>query len=359
MKIIKCKNKKKAIEEALVVLKKGGLVICPTETCYGVCADAANPLAVRKLLEYKGQRSKPISIAAANRQMAKKYVEINEIAQNLYDNFLPGPLTVVSKSKGKVVPDLEAGTKTLGIRIPDYPLILEIIKKFGRPITSTSANTAAKKTPYSLNDILKYTSKKRLTLIDVFLDAGKLVNRPTSTVVNTTLNELSVIRQGEIIIPDVSGKVFISNSEKETQNIAKQIFEKYKDALVSKTLCFALQGELGSGKTQFVKGLARALKISQNIPSATFFLIKEYPYKLKNYSGKLYHIDTWKMEKGEELWELGLEKMFKPGNILAIEWLQKIKSILEKLPKKKIHLAWITIEIIGKNKRKINFQSQK
>lgn len=358
MKIIKIKNKKKAIKEALVCLQKGGLVICPTETCYGVFGDAINQNAVKKLFQYKGERNKPISVAVSDKEMAKKYVEINEISQNLYDNFLPGPLTVVSKSKGKVVQELEAGTKTLGIRIPDYPFVLELIKKFGKPLTSTSANTAAKKTPYSLNDILKYTSKKRLALIDLFLDAGKLLIRPTSTVVNSSLNELSVIRQGEIVIPDTFGQVFISNSETETKKIAKQIFEKYKGLLVSKTLCFALQGELGSGKTKFVKGLAKTLKIYQNIPSPTFFLLKEYPYKLENYSGKLYHIDTWKMEKEEEIWGLGFKKMFRPGNIIAIEWLQKIKSILEKLPKK-IYLVWLSIEVIGENKRKINYQIRK
>lgn len=353
------KQKKELIRKVLAVLRRGGLVICPTETCYIPCVDSTNPNAVRKLFQYKGERGKPISVAVADKEMAKEYVEINEISENLYDNFLPGPLTVVSWSKGKVVPDLEAGTKTLGIRIPDYPLTLKIIKQFGKPLTSTSANTAGKKTPYSLNDILKYTSKKRLALIDLFLDAGQLSIRPTSTVVNTTLNELSMIRQGEVVIPDIRGQFFVSHSEQETKKIAQQIFEKYKGLLVSKALCFALQGELGAGKTQFVKGLAKSLKISENIPSPTFFLMKEYPYKLENYSGKLYHIDTWKMEKGEEIWGLGFKKILKPGNIIAIEWLQKIKSILEKLPKRKVHLIFVTIEILKETERKINYQSRK
>jgi L-threonylcarbamoyladenylate synthase len=358
MRIVKTKNEKPAVREAVAALKNGGLVICPTETCYIPAVDATNPEAVKKLLAYKGERKrKPISVAMANMKMAKEYVEINETAKNLYQNFLPGPLTVVSKSRGKVIAGLEGGAGTLGIRIPDYPLTLKIIKELDKPITSTSANTSGRKTPYSLGDILKYTSKKKLALIDLFLDAGRLPLRPTSTVVDTTLNEPKILRQGEIVIADVPGQVFFSNSEEETKQIAGQIFGKYKGLLVSQALIFALQGELGSGKTQFIKGLGRALKISANIPSPTFFIIREYPYRLDSGPGKLFHIDTWKMEKGEELLDLGLGRMLKLGNILAIEWLQKIKSILEKLPKKKIHLIWVTIKTLSETRRKINYQS--
>ena len=359
MKIINLKKEfeEKIIKDTLTVLKNGGLVIYPTETCYGIGADATNPKAVEKIFQYKGQwRGKPILIAVANKQMARKYVEINEIAENLYQNFLPGPVAVVSKSEGKVVPRIESTTHTLGIRIPDYPLVLTIIRAFGKPITSTSANTSGKKTPYSLEDILKYTSKKRLGLIDLFLDAGKLPLRPTSTVVDTTLNEPTVLRQGEIVIPDIPGQTFVSNSEEQTKLIAQEILEKYKNLLISKPLIFALQGELGSGKTQFAKGLGQALKITSNIPSPTFIFFREYPYKIASNQGIFYHLDTWRMEKGEEILDLGFKKMLGPTNIIAIEWLQKVKPILEEISQKtKVCLVWVTIEILSETKRRINY----
>lgn len=348
----------KIIRQAVSVLNKGGIIIYPTETCYGIGADTTNQQAVQKVLEFKGERKgKPILIAVANKKMAANYVQINETAENYYQNFLPGPVAVVSKSKGQVAPGIEAANKTIGIRIPNYPLILKIIKVFGKPITSTSANTTGKKPPYSSADITKYTSQKRLKLIDLFLDAGQLPVRPPSTVVDTTLNEPAILRQGEIVIPNIPGHNFISNSENETKKIAGQIFSRYQNLLSTQPLIFALQGELGSGKTQFAKGLGSALGIKTNIPSPTFILVREYPYRLPFTHGIFYHIDTWRLQKGEELIELGLRKMLRPGNIIAIEWLQKIRPILENLAQKhKVCLIWLTIETLSENKRRIKYK---
>ncbi len=359
MEIIKVKDERNSIKRAVFILKNGGLIIYPTETCYGLGADATNNEAVKKVLEFKGQRGgKPISVAVCDRKMAEKYVAINETADNFYQKFLPGPLTVVSKSRGKVVKWLEAGKGTLGIRIPDYSLTLAIVKGFGRPITSTSANTSGKKTPYCLDDVLKYTTEKRLGLVDLFLDAGRLPYNPPSTVVDTTLNELKILRQGEIRIKATPENTFVSESEKQTKEIAAKILNLFNHS-TTQPLIFALQGELGAGKTQFVKGLALALGIKDNIVSPTFTIVREYPYLRRTVLRKLmfYHLDTWRLEKGEELLVLGLEKMLKPGNIIAIEWLQKIKSVLERFAKsKKAKIVWVNIKYVSETKREIVYQ---
>ncbi len=357
MEIISAK-KKNIVQAAAAVLKNGGLIIYPTETCYGIGADAANPKAIKKVQQFKGlSRRKPISVAVSSRKMAEKYVVINEIANNLYRNFLPGPLTVVSKSRGVVDPSLLSLERNLGIRISDYPLVLKIIEKFGKPITATSANPTGKKPPYSLKDILKYTSKKRLALIDLFIDAGELPLNPASTVVDTTMNELTVLRQGRIRIVKNIKNTFISNSEQETKEIASQIFKKYQIVLKTKPLIFALQGELGAGKTQFAKGLAKPMAIKENIKSPTFTIIHEYPYRFGAKSRFFYHIDTWRLENGDELFNLGLMKMLKPGNIIVIEWLEKIKAGLEKLSRqKKAKVIWLAIEILSLTERKISYR---
>src|SRR5689334_6125072 len=94
-------NLKEIVKEAVEVLKNGGSVIYPTETCYGIGVDATNQKAVDALYDYKGFRGqKPFSMAVIDRKMAEEYVEINDIADNLYKNYLPGPVTVVSNSKG-------------------------------------------------------------------------------------------------------------------------------------------------------------------------------------------------------------------------------------------------------------------
>ena len=123
------KNKEEGITRAIEVLKSGGLIIYPTETCYGLGGDATNPEALKKIMEYKKLRgSKPISIAVADKKMAEEYVEINEMAENLYNNYLPGPITVISMSKGELVPPVVSIQGGVGIRYPDYDFSLEMIK---------------------------------------------------------------------------------------------------------------------------------------------------------------------------------------------------------------------------------------
>lgn len=356
MEILDLKKQKPAavIRQTIKVLKNGGLVIYPTETCYGAGVDATNKKAVAKLLDYKGKRAgKAISIAISDQKMARDYVQINQTAQNLYANFLPGPLTVISQSKGKVVKELESENKTLGIRIPDHKLTLQLIKAYNKPITSTSANTSANPPPYSIDKLLKQTSQKAQKLIDLVLDAGQLKRRPVSSVVDTTLNEPQLLRQGEITLPEIKSQSFISQSEQETQKIAQNIFNQFKNELKTKSLIFALQGQLGAGKTQFIKAIGQSLGIKENMPSPTYILLREYQH-LKD---MLYHIDTWRMEKSSELQDLGFEKMIKPGNVIAIEWLEKVKPYLEKINKREdVKLIWITIDYINQNKRKIKYK---
>src|SRR3989344_189982 len=359
MKILKCSdaNRAKVIAESIACLSKGGLIVYPTETCYGAGVDAANRTATLKLLSFKGQRgSKPIALAVSDRTMASHYVSINATADHLYRTFLPGPLTVVSRSLATLSPSLESGTGTLGIRIPAHPLALAIIKRLGRPLTATSANTSGKKPPYSVKDFEQYTSQKRLALVDLFLDAGTLPPNPPSTVVDTTLNEPAVLRQGEIVIPKHKGTTVVSGSQEETQRLAGRLFSTYRKELSHKPLIFALQGELGAGKTQFVKWLAKALGIRTNIPSPTFVLIKEYPYSCFGISGTLYHVDTWRLEKGDEVMDLGLGAMLRPGNVIAIEWLQKVKSLLRSFSDKAV-IIWISFAHVSESEREIRYQA--
>lgn len=340
----------RVVKSGVETLQNGGIVIYPTETVYGIGVDATNPDSVQKLFDYKGGREgKAISVAVADQKMAEEYVEINDSAQNIYENFLPGPITVISRDKGIVPAALLQGKKTLGIRIPDYPLIRKIIQVFGRPITATSANTSGKKPPYSLEDLKKYTSDKKQQMIDLFIDSGKLPYNEPSTVVDTTMNELHIVRQGSIDLT-LAGIKCVSQSEEETILFAKNLMREMCVKYAGKAILFALQGDLGAGKTHFVKGLAKELGIREEIISPTYTLVKEYLINSKK--NALYHIDTWRMEAGERLIDLGFEQIIKPGNIIAIEWLEKVKSEID-LQKDKITIVWVTIESSQKETERI------
>lgn len=318
-----------AIKLACELLEKGELVIYPTETCYGIAADSCSPLGVTRLLAYKGDRHRQVAVAVDSRAMAEQYVSINEVAANLYTQFLPGPITVISESLHQLDPRLESSTGSLGIRLPNYSFTQSLIASFGRPITATSANTSGKKEPYSHADWQKYTTPAKQETVALFLDAGQLKDRPTSTVVDTTLNDPQILRQGGLHLKDLAPS-FTSHSPAQSQEIAETIIKKHLSLTLRFPLILALQGDLGVGKTQFVKGLANLLEITENISSPTYTLMKEYPYTHAKYSGILYHIDTWRLADQNELEStLHLKDILKPGNIVAIEWAGKAADILK------------------------------
>lgn len=328
MQIISTKDAS-SITKAIKVLKNGGLVIFPTETCYGIAVDAKNQTAVTKLLTYKGDRHRQVSIAVSSLDMAKKYVDLNAVARNLYQNFLPGPITVISQSLKKVDPHLESASGTLGIRFPNHAYALSLIDQFDGAITATSANTSGKKEPYSLKDWQKYTAKSKQDMVDLFLDAGALMERPTSTVVDTTLNSPEILRQGEIFLPNTPTTTQTTASVEETIALGGSLTKKYLNATLKYPLIFALQGDLGVGKTQLSKGIAQALGITDNVASPTYTLLHEYPYQTPKYHGVFYHLDTWRLPDSTEIEStLHLSTLLKAGSIISMEWAAKANSQL-------------------------------
>jgi len=324
-------SQEKAVEEAVESLATGNLVIFPTETTYGAGVDALNQHAVDTLLAYKTRREgKPLSIAVADARMASQYVEVNDSAHRIYQRFLPGPVTVISRSLGKVAPGVESEFGTLGIRIPDYPLILEIVNRLGRPITATSANASGGKRPYSISDLLSQLSEKQKKLIGLVLDAGQLPPNPPSTVIDTTLSTPVVFRQGklELVQNQVQTKLH-SGDEAETKGIAQRLALKYWSAIKDTGLVIGLNGSLGMGKTIFVKGVAEFLQIPEVITSPTYSYVQEYAFTRHGISGKLIHSDVWKVDSTAEATRLELASFFKPGHLVIIEWASNIREYLE------------------------------
>lgn len=345
-------NEKEAIEKAIQTLKEGGLIIYPTETCYGLGCDATNPKALAKLLDYKKFRgSKPISIAVADKTMAAQYVEINEMADNLYKNYLPGPITVISMSKGELVPPVVSVQGSVGVRIPDYPFMLKLIAQYGKPITATSANMSYKSAPYNIDQLLKDLPQKSKDLVDFILDAGTLPQNPPSTVLDTTMNQLSVLRQGKMEFENalVKNKKILgknTNLTEETIALGKEFADGYLKE--DNSVVVALSGELGAGKTQFTKGIAQSLGVKEIVNSPTYTIINEYPYE-RDGGRVLAHMDTWRLEN-DELEKSGLVQHLEQGDIVVIEWAdkfyQEIAALCDNMniPMYKIVIKYISLE---------------
>jgi L-threonylcarbamoyladenylate synthase len=344
------RSDKNSVDLAVKILKKGGLVIYPTETLYGIGADATNVEAVRKLTKYKDRPfGKPYSIAVCDQKMAEKYVKLNKTARNLYKEFLPGPLTVVSKGKHKVALGVESEDGSLGIRIPNYDLVRNVIKKFGKPITSTSANASYKKRPYNISDILDNISDKQKGLIDLIIDVGSLPHNDPSTVIDTTLDDLTTLRQGEIKLSKTN-KVLCKNEEG-TMNLAKELWQKYQIHKGKRAIVFALQGEMGTGKTIFTKGIAKAIGITELVTSPTFALENEYVTGQE----KLFHFDAWRLEDGKELIALGFEHLIKNKSVISVEWAEKVSDTIRRFDDEAI-IIWLKIKFGKKdNDREISW----
>ncbi len=347
MKILKLNsNREQVISEATSCLKNGGLVIYPTETVYGIGAMANHAGAIDKLLQYKGRREgKPLSIAVTDQEMAEKYVDINEQALKFYNNFLPGPFTVISKSKNQTDPRVNSEFGTLGIRIPAYPLITDLIKNLGQAITSTSANASGKKRPYTIQDIFTGLSAKQKDLVDLIIDAGELPKNEPSIVVDTTLSTPIALRGS---LQNKKGEVLWSNDENETIELAGRLLLNHLNDLQKNGLVIALNGPLGMGKTIFAKGVARFLGIKETISSPTYSYMNEYSYKRSSTKGTFYHIDAWKIDSQEEINFLAIEKLIQKNNLVVIEWFEQIAKWL-KLDKE---IPLLTLDFSEENQRR-------
>jgi L-threonylcarbamoyladenylate synthase len=175
------------------------ITLYPTDTVYGLGVDATDPAAIRALKDLKGRSGddakKPISIVVTDMEMASKYAEVTPLARSLAERFLPGKLTVVLTAKN--LPDeLTAGTGTVGIRIPDHSVPLELVRRLGKPVTATSANVAGKPTLSTPEEILKQFGGNAGLIAEV-IDGGPSTGT-ASTVVDARGDTPIVLREGAI-----------------------------------------------------------------------------------------------------------------------------------------------------------------
>jgi L-threonylcarbamoyladenylate synthase len=175
------------IAKAVWVLQRDGLIVYPTDTVYGLGADALSDHAILKVYEAKNRPlSNPISIAVCDMEMAHAVAVIPAEAEELMERFLPGPFTVIVPAKSLLPEILTAGTRQIGVRIPDYPLALSIIEAFDGPITATSANRSGERDP---------TRREEVHVPhDLFISGDSLSGMP-STVIDPL--KRTILRRGE------------------------------------------------------------------------------------------------------------------------------------------------------------------
>jgi len=212
------------IKEAANIIKGGGLVSFPTETVYGLGADALNPIAVTKIFEAKNRPFfDPIIVHISNLTSIEKLTNsYTKTAQKLAERFMPGPLTIVL-SKSDIVPDIvTAGLPTVAIRMPSHKVALELIKESETPIAAPSANPFGYISPTKAEHVIEQLGDK----IDMILDGGECVIGIESTIIKVDTPEPVILRYGGVPleeIEEVIGKVKIADIDHEKPHSPGQL----------------------------------------------------------------------------------------------------------------------------------------
>jgi L-threonylcarbamoyladenylate synthase len=178
------------------ILRSGGLVAYPTETVYGLAASAFNPMSITRVFDAKGRphgQPLPVQIASVSgvETLARS---IPDAAQKLITDFFPGPLTLVFWRQTTVSLLITGGGDTVGLRMPDHPVALGVLRVFGGPLVCPSANLTGRRASMTAADVLEDLDGK----IDLILDAGPTLDRTPSTVLDITTQPAKLIREGKI-----------------------------------------------------------------------------------------------------------------------------------------------------------------
>ena len=201
-------------------IKSGGLVVFPTETVYGIGADATNGQAVKNIFKAKGRpQDNPLIVHISNYEMLKEFTyDVTETEKALMNAFWPGPFTIILKSNKKLPINVTAGLDTVGVRMPDNDIALSIIEKCNTPIAAPSANVSGRPSGTNIADIFQELNNK----VDIFVDGGNTDIGIESTVVKVDNNVVNILRPGRISLEDIKSLGFEAKLD-------KHVFEDVKD----------------------------------------------------------------------------------------------------------------------------------
>ena len=217
------------MEEAARVIRRGGLVAVPTETVYGLAGNGLDEKAVSEIYEVKGRPAvKPLSLMVPDESAMEQYcVDVPAQAYALAKRFWPGPLTIVMKAKDFIPSLVRAGGETVGLRCPDHPKTLELLRLCALPLAAPSANPSGEPSPRMAQQVLEYFDGK----IDAVLDGGPCGIGRESTLIDLSRRPFRILREGAL--PE----------------------EKLRAALAEDLTLIGITGTSGSGKTTALREL--------------------------------------------------------------------------------------------------------
>lgn len=200
------------LDRAVQLLRDGRLVAFPTETVYGLGADATNSAAVQRIFAAKGRPStNPLIVHIAAEQQASRYAaDWPDAAHRLAQAFWPGPLTIVVPRRAIIAPEVSAGLNTVGLRCPRHPLALELLRRFDGPVAAPSANRSNRVSPTTAEHVRQELGNA----VDLVLDGGPCEVGIESTVITLCTTVPTVLRPGNVgveALREVLGAVAVTS----------------------------------------------------------------------------------------------------------------------------------------------------
>lgn len=214
--IIIKKPRKKDIKKAGEIIRKGGMVAFPTETVYGLGANALDEEAVQKIFQAKGRPSdNPLIIHIAEKKELYNLAEkVPQKAERLITRFWPGPLTIILKKKSIIPKTTTGGLDTVAVRMPDNKIALALIKESGVPIAAPSANISGKPSPTIVEHVIHDLNGR----INMIINGGKTRIGVESTVIDLTQKIPAILRPGYITLKQIKEEIGKARMAKRTSN---------------------------------------------------------------------------------------------------------------------------------------------
>jgi len=189
------------VEQAITILKRGGIVACPTDTVYGVGAAINIEQAVERVYQIKGRphsRALPI-LLAEKYQLAEVAKVVPPLARRLADRFFPGALTIVLFKSDSVSDIVTGGLKTIAVRIADHPIPVAIVRGLGTPIVGTSANLSGSPSALTAEEVRAQLGEQ----VDMIIDGGRCPGGRESTIIDLTGERPLILRKGPISLEEL------------------------------------------------------------------------------------------------------------------------------------------------------------
>lgn len=189
--------KEEELQEVEETLKNGGIVIFPTDTVYGIGCNCFSKKAIKRIFDVKSRSErKPINVLTDKVEKIENVTKnIKKEEKEIINKYMPGAVTIVLDKKEDVPDILTSGLDTIGVRIPNNKIALEILKKFENPLATTSVNISGNLPGLEINDFIKDFENK----VDIIIDGGKTKIGVASTIVRVDENsEINILREGNI-----------------------------------------------------------------------------------------------------------------------------------------------------------------